>query len=253
MIGIYFSGTGNSRYVLEAFLREYDKETKAYSIEEAYVIEEIKKHDTMVFIYPVQYSTVPKIMRDFVIDNRTLWKKKKVFVIATMGLFSGDGAGILGRLLQKYGAELIGGLHVKMPDSICDEKVLKRPLEDNIRLVKSAEAKIIKAVEGIKSGKVPQEGIGILYRIAGLFGQRLWFGWKTRTYSDKIKIDDDKCMRCGKCIKLCPMSNIELADGKVVAKNKCTMCYRCVNQCPKQAITLLGKKVVEQGSIEKYI
>lgn len=39
-----------------------------------------------------------------------------------MGLFSGDGAGILGRLLQQYGAEIIGGLHLRMPDSIGDEK-----------------------------------------------------------------------------------------------------------------------------------
>ena len=54
----------------------------------------------LVFAYPVQYSTVPKIMRDFIIDNKELWKNKKVFVIATMGLFSGDGAGILGRLLM---------------------------------------------------------------------------------------------------------------------------------------------------------
>ena len=53
----------------------------------------------------MQYSTVPKILRDFIIENKELWENKKVFVIATMGLFSGDGAGILGRLLQQYGAE----------------------------------------------------------------------------------------------------------------------------------------------------
>jgi hypothetical protein len=65
---------------------------------------------------------VPKILRDFIIQNKELWENKKVFVIATMGLFSGDGAGILGRLLQQYGAEIIGGLHLKMPDSIGDKK-----------------------------------------------------------------------------------------------------------------------------------
>ena len=43
-----------------------------------------------------------------------------------MGLFSGDGAGILARRLRKYGAQIIGGLHLKMPDSIADEKALKR-------------------------------------------------------------------------------------------------------------------------------
>ncbi len=55
--------------------------------------------------------------------------------------FSGDGAGVLGRLLQKYGAELMGGMHLKMPDSIGDEKALKYPLDKNICLVKGTESK----------------------------------------------------------------------------------------------------------------
>ena len=59
----------------------------------------------LVFAYPVQYSTVPKMLRDFIVENKELWKRKKVFAIATMGLFSGDGAGIFGRLLQQYEAE----------------------------------------------------------------------------------------------------------------------------------------------------
>ena len=33
--------------------------------------------------------------------------------------------------MQSYGAEVIGGLHLNMPDCIADEKALKRPLEKN--------------------------------------------------------------------------------------------------------------------------
>ena len=127
MVGVYFSGTGNSRYVLEKFLSEYDEAAKAYSIENPEVFEAVKKDDMLAFAYPVQYSTVPKILRDFIRDNKELWKGKKVFIIATMGLFSGDGSGMLGRILQSCGAEVKGGLHLKMPDSIADEKALKRP------------------------------------------------------------------------------------------------------------------------------
>lgn len=253
MLGIYFSGTGNSRYAAELFCSEYDKGVKAFSIEDENAILAIKKDDVLVFAYPVQYSTVPKILREFVDDNKELWAGKKVFVIATMGLFSGDGAGILGRHLQKYGADIIGGLHLKMPDSIGDEKVLKRPLEKNKELVRNAEEKIKKAVQLMKSGKPPQEGIGVLYRMAGFFGQRLYFGHKTKNYSDKLKIDEQKCVGCGKCEKLCPMNNIRVVDKKVVQNNRCTMCYRCINNCPKQAMTLLGKEVVWQSNIEKYL
>ena len=34
MIGIYFSGTGNSRYAAELFCREYDKDAITYTIED---------------------------------------------------------------------------------------------------------------------------------------------------------------------------------------------------------------------------
>ena len=252
MIGIYFSGTGNSKYAAELFCKELDKESGTYSIENEEAITAIKDADLIVIAYPVQFSTVPNIMRDYVTDHSELWKNKKVFVIATMGLFSGDGAGMLGRLLQSYGAKVIGGLHLKMPDSIADEKALKRPIEKNKELIKQAQQKIKESVKRLKAGDPTQEGIGVLYRMAGFFGQRAYFGHNTRRYSSKLKIDTDKCVGCGSCEKLCPMKNITIKDQKAVSGDRCTMCYRCINKCPKQAITLLGKRVVEQCGIEKY-
>lgn len=109
------------------------------------------------------------------------------------------------------------------------------------------EQKIRKSVQFLKSGKPTQEGIGVLYRMAGFLGQRLYFGHKTKNYSDKLRVDEDKCIGCGKCEKLCPMNNIKIVNKKVVQNNQCTMCYRCINNCPKQAMTLLGKAVVEQS------
>lgn len=253
MVGIYFSGTGNSKYALEVFLREYDFNSKAFSIEDDNAIKSIKEHKEIIFSYPVQYSTVPKILRDFIKENNTLWQNKKVFVIATTGLFSGDGAGTLGRLLQLCGAEIVGGLHIKMPDSIADERVLKRPLEKNKQLVKNAEKKLEKAVCNFKKGKPPQEGLGIICRMSGFLTQRFLFGNKTKHYTNRLKIDTQKCVACGSCIKICPMKNIEIIDNTVKQNNQCTMCYRCINYCPKKAITLLGKEVIEQSVIEKYL
>ncbi len=253
MIGIYFSGTGNSRYALEVFLKEYDNSSLLFSIEDKNLIEHINNHDEIVFSYPVQYSAVPKYLTDFIHNNSEMWKGKKVFVIATMALFSGDGAGVLGRLLKQYGVQIIGGLHLQMPDSIADEKVLKRSLEKNTQLVEKANQKVVKAVANMKKGKYPREGLGTLSCLAGFLSQRLWFGYRTRKYSDKLKVDAGKCIGCSKCVKICPTENIMMKDNKAMGRDKCTVCYRCVNACPKQAITLLGKSVVEQTSIEKYL
>lgn len=253
MLGIYFSGTGNSRYALEVFLREYDDSAEMFSIEDNRVIEQIEKHNEIIFSYPVQYSNIPLFLRQFVIMNQKRWKEKRIFIIATMGIFSGDGAGVLGRLLHKYGAEITGGLHLKMPDNVCDFRPLRRSIQKNTQLVRKAEKKIEKTVQKIKNGKPPQEGMGVFCQMAGLLVQRLYFSNRTATYSDRVRIDSAKCIGCGKCVELCPMQNITLVDGKAFSGNQCTMCYRCANRCSEQAITLLGKKVVSQSVIEKYI
>jgi hypothetical protein len=52
-----------------------------------------------------------------------------------MGLFSGDGTGCSARLLKKYGAKIVGGLHIKMPDCIGDVKLLKKTLDANKNII----------------------------------------------------------------------------------------------------------------------
>lgn len=253
MLGVYFSGTGNTRYCVQQFVKKSEASSEVMSIEDSRAINAIKSNDIIIFGYPIYFSNIPKIVRDFIEEHGEIFKNKDIFIISTMGLFSGDGAGCSARLFKKYGANVVGGLHLKMPDCIGDEKALKKSIEGNRKLVQEANAKIEKAVNNLKDGKPIKEGLNIFYHIAGLFGQRLWFYNKTKEYSDKVKINESKCIVCGKCIELCPMKNLEICDGKVYSKGKCIMCYRCFSNCPKQSITILGKNVYEQCKIEKYI
>lgn len=253
MLGLYFSGTGNSKYCIEKFLQEYDPNAEAFSIEDEELPKKIEQHKELVFSYPVQFSNLPKIMWDFVNQHRQLWQGKRIFVIATMGLFSGDGAGMLARLLYHYGAVITGGLHLKMPDSISDEKALKRSIEENRRLVAKAGEKAAEAARNMRKGTPPQDGIGSFCHLAGLFGQSLYFYNRTKHYTDKLKIDSASCIGCGQCAAACPMKNITLVDGIAKSGGQCTMCYRCISRCPQQAITLLGKRIVEQCRIERYL
>ena len=135
-----------------------------------------------------------------------------------------------------------------MPDCICDVKVLKRTPAQNNQLVIHAETRIASSVKQMKNGTPPQNGLGFLAHIAGLFGQRLWFFRKTQHYSDLIRINPNTCIQCGHCITVCPMNNLSQAQGHITAEGRCTLCYRCVDQCRQKAITILGKQVIFQRS-----
>ncbi len=251
MTGLYFSGTGNTKHCVEEFIRCFDMQNKAFSIETPEIEQLLAGEDTIVFGYPTHFSNAPKMVRDFILSRKELFRGKKIFIIATMGLFSGDGAGCSARIFRKCGAEIVGGLHLKMPDCIGDNKLLKKSLEENQGLVRQADKKIHFAVQRLKDGKALREGLNIFYHIAGLFGQRLWFYGQTLSYKDKPNIDTDKCTVCGLCVKNCPMKNLEKTDAKIIHQKQCTMCYRCVSHCPVQAITILGKKVHEQYLFDK--
>ena len=252
MLAIYLSGTGNTKHCVEKLVAGSFSDAELIPLEREDVIEKLKNAQEVLLAYPTQFSNCPYAIRDFIKKHQELWRGKKVFCMATMGAFSGDGAGCSARLLKKYGAKIIGGLHVRMPDAVCDNKMLKKSLEENRRIVREADEKLARVAKQIREqGCYPQEGLSFFSHLAGLFGQRLWFYGKTTGYSDQLKVSD-ACVGCGLCVQNCPMKNLSVKDGKAVAGNQCTMCYRCISHCPKQAMTLLGKQVFEQCRYEKY-
>jgi polyferredoxin len=53
----------------------------------------------------------------------------------------------------------------------------------------------------------------------------------------RVKVDESKCVDCGKCERVCPM-NVKLRDPKRSRENgtECILCFECAKACPKKAI-----------------
>ena len=51
------------------------------------------------------------------------------------------------------------------------------------------------------------------------------------------KIDENKCVHCNKCLKVCPM-NVEVNNESRRRKNgtDCILCYECTKKCPVKAL-----------------
>ena len=54
MTGIYFSGTGNTKFCVDKFLEEYDYSKNSFSIEDNEALEKIKNDNEIVIGYQVK-------------------------------------------------------------------------------------------------------------------------------------------------------------------------------------------------------
>lgn len=53
-----------------------------------------------------------------------------------------------------------------------------------------------------------------------------------------IEIDEDRCIKSGECINVCPTNVFELVEGKshAIHADECIECCACVDACPTKAI-----------------
>ena len=80
--------------------------------------------------------------------------------------------------------------------------------------------------------------IVILFMILHLKRRIKWYKGRTKGSSFIPEVDQEKCVKCGLCVKRCPAGVFVKENGKVIARNAlmCHQCMKCVSKCKKQAI-----------------
>ena len=247
MLTLYFSGTGNTKYVANLFSSQMDAE--CFSIESNIDFKaKIESHEIIAFCYPVYGSRVPLIMREFVAKNISAIKGKKLIILVTQLIFSGDGARVLCDLFPENYVEVIYAQHFNMPNNICNFALMRQVSARKLQQKKDkANKKIATICQDIESGVIKRRGFSAFSRFLGKIQGNHWQGDSKKVFALEgtmeyrakhgLKIDDD-CTMCGICVRICPMKNLEISHDKISHKNNCTVCYRCVNYCPQKAITV---------------
>ncbi len=60
----------------------------------------------------------------------------------------------------------------------------------------------------------------------------------------KVSVDDQRCTRCGQCVKACPAEVLTLEAGKVQQLSigfECIACGHCMMVCPEECISVRGR------------
>lgn len=251
---LYFSATGNSKYVAE-LLGEY-LEDEVVCVNKLLMDEEIKHYDSQkpwVFVFPVFVSKIPTVFEQF-IERTQFMGNKKAYFIPTCQAASGSSANGGKRLCKKKGWEFLGGTQINMPQNYIMSFFKMQDEEECRRRIYAAKETVKKQCEYIEKESFV-DGTKLTSRFENL-GTLLvdkmcapYFALGTKKFHTS-----NACVGCGLCEQVCPMNNIVLRDGKPWWGRTCIQCSACVNRCPREAVEY-GK--ITQGKMrfycEKYI
>ncbi len=236
MLVLYFSGTGNSKYIATEFANKMGAD--CYSIEDDVDFSNLlRATDTVAVCYPIYASCVPRIMRDFAARHSAALMEKNLIIFCTQVMFSGDGARAFARLLPGCDSQVIYAEHFNMPNNISNFWMLPVREGERIRKKRAADRKLDSVCRDIQNGIVKRRGWSGFSAQLGKLQNTHWLENEQKKAGSFMA--DSDCDRCGLCVRRCPANNLELTPEGIAQKNKCILCYRCVNLCPQKAASVL--------------
>ena len=77
----------------------------------------------------------------------------------------------------------------------------------------------------------------IIPTVKGTWGGLLWRRSKKKR---KAFVDQEYCVACGCCVKVCPLGAIQIRQGVAAQVNleKCVGCGKCAKECPASVIVI---------------
>lgn len=58
---------------------------------------------------------------------------------------------------------------------------------------------------------------------------------------NEVLHQESRCIKCGRCVKICPDHHIISKNVVIYKREKCSNCMKCVQACPNEALSACGK------------
>ncbi|MBR6093557.1 MAG: EFR1 family ferrodoxin [Lachnospiraceae bacterium] len=227
----YFSATGNCRHVAKTLAAALGEE--AVSILDIRDEISLSKGEYFGLVTPTYFWELPKPVREFLEKieiNQT--EDHYSFVIATFGTTPGCTGEEARRLLAAKGLLLDAAYSIRMPDNW----TVWFDLSDSAKVAKQNE-KADRTIEKVLERIGKQEQGNHMFLRTPYFTKYFTDAAFSKARMTKNLHLEESCIGCGICAKNCPVSAIEIKDGKAVwVKEQCALCFGCLHHCPKFAI-----------------
>ncbi|MBP9023716.1 MAG: EFR1 family ferrodoxin [Spirochaetes bacterium] len=195
------------------------------------------------------FKTLDKYLKMNLSYITQMSKVKSAFALVTYGgVTSGKALLNISNILGKNNIPVCGALKIKAPhfwktDGYPDDET-KLVIEDFFNRLDSKNFASISFTRTKSVFSYQKKLIKFIYP----FGRII--GYIRRQH---ISFDESKCNKCGRCIKECPASAINIRENAYRSSSKCVYCYHCAVICPKKAfntdITKIEKIVHTNRSI----
>lgn len=236
---IYFSGTGNTKFVACNMKKELEKKniyTDLIDIEKDTVLPYNYKY--IIIGGPIYVDLYPDMLVSYIRKNLYGYTGKCM-------LFSTQSSSVLSSAFQDV-LDRASFLNIKycqyiqMPNNFYNFMFKKTPKDEEKRRIKEAINLSSQALEEFLSGKEKIYHTNFLKVCFARAVYKIFYPHMAKRLTKNIEIDLNKCIHCRICEIKCPRKSINLSN-KVSFNDKCLLCQRCMNSCPRNAFLYKNK------------